>query len=503
MSGSAWGIRITAVLLLVVCADALAENTYWQGSVEEFADWNDPTCWSGGVPQADWDAGINNGGQAEIAGIDVNIGHLYLGNDDGESGTVALNGSSSSLTALDQYIGYSGTGLFTQNGGMNTIAYPGANTTAGELTLGYWWPSQGTYEMKGGELTVHYRICAGLYGRGIFIHRGGKVSTTYDSGAVRLGYLTNSEGTYELSGDGELATVLLTAGKGGKGKFIQTGGTCTVEDTVYVGRSTDDGGAYELSGAGVLTAGSICVGYRDGSSGASGSFVQTGGTATVGGLQIGEECFSGSYRIQGGRLAVSSMSVGCETGECSGSFDILDPSAEITISQFLALGSKCTFSAVAGSTIRMAGAGLFNESHDAANLGGLANVTLVFEGGTESDSWLEVAGQDMGAVADGLLDNFAVDTVRLGGEAGIGKVQLRNYHDNQRDWTGVEALYVENLILGAGSLLDLNGFSLYYVNLIDYGGDIQYNGGALIPLPEPAALLLLAAGGLAALRRRG
>lgn len=151
----------------------------------------------------------------------------------------------------------------------------------------------------------------------------------------------------------------------------------------------------------------------------------------------------------------------------------------------------------------MAGAGLFNESHDAANLGGLANVTLVFEGGTESDSWLEVAGQDMGAVADGLLDNFAVDTVRLGGEAGIGKVQLRNYHDNQRDWTGVEALYVENLILGAGSLLDLNGFSLYYVNLIDYGGDIQYNGGALIPLPEPAALLLLAAGGLAALRRRG
>lgn len=65
------------------------------------------------------------------------------------------------------------------------------------------------------------------------------------------------------------------------------------------------------------------------------------------------------------------------------------------------------------------------------------------------------------------------------------------------------ALYVDNLILGADSTLDLGGFNMYYSTLTDLGA--SFTGGQLIQLasntgggstsvPEPSSLLLLASG---------
>ncbi|MFB3894663.1 MAG: hypothetical protein ACE15C_21895 [Phycisphaerae bacterium] len=113
---------------------------------------------------------------------------------------------------------------------------------------------------------------------------------------------------------------------------------------------------------------------------------------------------------------------------------------------------------------------------------------------------IEVAGLDMGAVPSGLDDNFALGTLTLGG-ADVGNVKLVDSTDNQPSWSGREALYVSDLVLGSGSSLDLNGINLYYGSLVDNGGTVTLNGGSLTQISEPATLWVLALSGWL-LRRR-
>ena len=128
--------------------------------------------------------------------------------------------------------------------------------------------------------------------------------------------------------------------------------------------------------------------------------------------------------------------------------------------------------------------------------------SLTFEEGTESWSKLEAGSADQGADPAALADTFALATLQIGG-TDVGRLRLADRHDNQADGQQPpEAVYVENLILSAGSTLDLNGLTLYYVNLTDQGGSIAYNGGSLIQVPEPAAVSLLALGALLKPRRR-
>ena len=186
----------------------------------------------------------------------------------------------------------------------------------------------------------------------------------------------------------------------------------------------------------------------------------------------------------------------------SGTLNITDAAASVTVSGRLYFGAAGFLTAVPGSTIHMTGSAFENESINPDNLVGLGNLTLIFEGGTGDVDPFEVAGEDMGAVMAGFDSNFALGTLQLGGDAGIGQIQLVDTFDNRPDWEGSEALYVKNLIIGAGSTLDLNGLNLYYLNFTDLGGSIDFNGGDMQQVPEPATLLLLALGGVALLRRK-
>jgi len=114
----------------------------------------------------------------------------------------------------------------------------------------------------------------------------------------------------------------------------------------------------------------------------------------------------------------------------------------------------------------MTGADFENTNTVATDLAGLANLTLIFEGGEGVVDDFEVAGEDKGAAAAGWTDNFALGTLQLSGTA-PGRIRLVDAFDNQPGWVGDEALYTGTLVLNARAAVATNGFSLYYLN----GGD--------------------------------
>ena len=61
------------------------------------------------------------------------------------------------------------------------------------------------------------------------------------------------------------------------------------------------------------------------------------------------------------------------------------------------------------------------------------------------------------------------------------QVFLMDAFDNQ---AGLEALYVDTLVLGAGSTLYLNGANIYFANLINQGGTIITDDLGLAILPD-------------------
>ena len=255
---------------------------------------------------------------------------------------------------------------------------------------------------------------------------------------------------------------------------------------------------------------------------------------------------NGTYTISGGTLEVDSELA------VSGEFNFASSSAHVVVKDKLAFETGSTFTAVPDATIHMTGSAFQNESTNSANLAGLGNLKLIFEGGTEDVDPFEAAGEDVGAVAGGFVTaNFLLDTLQLGGTA-AGKIQLVDDYDNQDDGSlGNEAVYVNNLIMNAGATIDLNGLNLYYLNIgdpkqffcgdgdmdgdvdlsdfftlkanfgtgncwaegdFDGNGDVElsdffilkvnYGSSSSKTIPEPASASLLLLGAVAMLRRR-
>ena len=238
---------------------------------------------------------------------------VYLGYDAGSSGTYTFSGGSLSFASTNisnLYVGYSGTGNFSQSTGTVAPAY---------LYVAYNSGSSGSYTLSStGLLSAGEEEDIGNSGTGSFTQSGG-TNTTY---AVYLGrnagfpgYYAASNGTYNLY---RRLIVLpssyygLYVGYGGTGGFTQSGGTNAISGNLYLGYLGDSGGTYSLS-AGSLsvssTSGGLYVGY-DG----TGSFTQSGGTATVHSLTLAYDIYSsGTYNLNGGTLIVSSISGGSGT----------------------------------------------------------------------------------------------------------------------------------------------------------------------------------------------
>ncbi len=288
---------------------ANADDTWWQRPARDPGNWFDANNWTDGVPGR-WDsAHVGNGGEALIATGTAIASDVYLGRDSGQSGTVTQTGGThevdswlclgyesgslgtyslkeGGLSARYEYVGGAyrdgATGLFKQSGGTNTASCLHLGNAAG---------SQGTYELSGtGQLSATSYEYVGYWGTGRFTQMGGTNAFRF---SLSLAEHAGSRGTYYLS-EGQLSGGGVYVGRAGTGTFTQTGGR--VESGLTVGYHTGSVGSYEMVGSAELTARSVTVG-----SSGTGTFRQAGGVAALSGdLCIGSgSTGDGTYQLSG------------------------------------------------------------------------------------------------------------------------------------------------------------------------------------------------------------
>jgi len=350
--------------------------------------------------------------------------------------------------------------------------------------------------------------CAGslLASEGGVLELNGGLSIA-EGGTVKARVHINDE-TSGMTG-GVCSASSLFIGHDANGRFVQSGGTCELS-WLFVTPGSGFEGSYELQSGHLITERSRVYGTG------TPYFVQTGGTHTCDWLWVTN---GGQYRMSGGVLEATYASLS--------SWEITDPAAEVSIGRLLELHG--TVGAVEGTTIRMfstPGAepedvvGFQTSSTDPAAQAGLGNIRLIFEGGTGALNTLEAAG----LIDGGFTENFALGALQVGGESGLAYVRLVDEIDNGFRLSGAaEALFVDELLIGADSQLATGGLRLYVAHDVRALLDTYITDGRLVDgrqpaqpiltvydpandwtvvVPEPATLSLLALGGLAGIRRR-
>ena len=169
------------------------------------------------------------------------------------------------MQAPNEYVGYSGTGKFTQSGGTNAVSGNGS------LSIAYTSGSSGTYTLSGGSLSAVVES-VGIFGTANFTQSGGTNTIPSSTGwALYLGSNVGSNATYSLSG-GSLSVPNEFVGYSGTGTFTQSGGTNTA-GKLTLAYGSGSSGTYGLSGSGLLLVPTEYVGYSG-----TGTFTQSGGT---------------------------------------------------------------------------------------------------------------------------------------------------------------------------------------------------------------------------------
>ena len=314
--------------------------------------------------------GLNTGGTINVGqsgtgtfsqtgGIATASGGLAVGFNASGNGTYTLsssgtlNGGAMSVQGIGEVIGYFGVGSFNQNGGLNIIY-------GNSLNIGNASGSLGTYSMTNGALAVHNYEYVGYDATGNVSQSGGTFTqsggthTIYDFYPLSIGANSGSKGSYTLSGTGTLVTNGAEfVGGFGAGTFTQTGGSNTASGPVAeldVGTSPGSVGTYALSG-GTLTMPIEFVGANG-----TGTFNQTGGTNTItegnNGLIIaGSGLAVGTYNLSAGTTSiVGSTFVGGSFG-ANGGKGILNVSG----SGVMTIGGALTVYNTPNSAINLSG----------------------------------------------------------------------------------------------------------------------------------------------------
>ncbi|MCK4625550.1 MAG: PEP-CTERM sorting domain-containing protein [Phycisphaerae bacterium] len=474
-------------------------------------------------------AGYVGEGTLEIRdGVSVESSSGYIGYKAGSVGVVTVDGSGSTWANVSDFpyhtgnifVGYYGHGALniTDGGAVsNTTVHIccEAGSTAEVMVdgIGSTWTcdgyldvgekGHGTLNITNGGVVISSKGYIGKFSGEVTVDGSGSRWT--NNGELRVGDGAG-HGTLDITDGGVISNTDGYIGYSyGTGVVAVdgSGSTWTNSNKLTVG-CYGGNGTLNITDGGTVSNSSGCIGYDTYSSTDGEVMVDGSGSRWTNSDDLyigGRESYSGGTGkltvINGGSVEVGDMLKIWGPGTLN-----IGATGQVFVGEALVLIDGGTLIVEAGGIIHMTGSAFRNESANSANLTGLGNLTLIFEGGSEDIDPFEVAGEDVGPVMEGFESNFALGTLQLGGDD-IGYVQLVDDYDNSPDWTDSEVLYIETLIVGADSTLDLNGLNLYYVNgtidgsIIDSAG-----GGSAQQIPEPASAVLLLSGGVLAMFRR-
>ncbi len=337
---------------------------------------------------------------------------------------------------------------FVYDNGICTVSQNGEVSLG--VTVGH--SGTGTLYVTGGTLAMgnDYRI--------------GRLQLDWGNGT---GYVYQSGGDVSQTSTASLRKTALGWGKGDAGYYNMSGGSLLVKGPGGLVVGLNGYGEFNLSDAGAVTVnrnlwiagdatGYTVAGYETiyGTPADSEGYVnQSGGSMTVDDhLYVGYKG-DGEYNIAGGSLSITdNIYVGTSTG--TGKFEIEDITAIITCSGDATIGANGTLSYVASAD----GVGVIVLDDAAGTLTINAAAELAF---------------DLSAMNTAASDILLVD----------------NY--------GTDAISGEFASYGEGDTVHTFGDGSYYTltYVYDAGNDVAANNDmALVAVPEPAALALLATG---------
>jgi len=217
-------------VVVLLAAPLAGADVTWKLPAGQSGDWSVPANWIGGEPTAASTAYIVDGGMATVD-TTATCDALSLGSSAG-SGIVRMTGGSLSVASYE-FVGDSGTGVFTQSGGTNS---------ANNLEIGVSAGSHGTYNLNGGLLLLSSASqglgTAAFNFNGGTLQAGGAFSTSLPMALGAGGAHINTAGfnvalSNALSGPGGLNKIgsgrlTLSGGNTYSGQTFLTSGTLAI-----------------------------------------------------------------------------------------------------------------------------------------------------------------------------------------------------------------------------------------------------------------------------------
>jgi autotransporter-associated beta strand protein len=148
-------------------------------------------------------------------------------------------------------------------------------------------------------------------------------------------------GSVEMTGGTLSVSRWAYVGSMDNGTFTQTGGINTISDTLCLGNASDSKGTYNLGGTGQLFAGSETIGFFNG----TGTFAQTSGTNTTAWIQITSQ---GTFNLSGGTLNLSNGGL-----DNRGVFNLSNSSAVINASSSIINLHRTTLATAGNATLNV------------------------------------------------------------------------------------------------------------------------------------------------------
>lgn len=381
-------LRCAGVVSLIAAVKLCAQTTYF-----EVSDglWETPSNWSTRVVPGDTSSVsvTFSGRTVHITQPGALCANLVVGYSFGETGTVHLaTGTLYSVTS--QNIGRNGRGTFIQEAETT-------NRFSSFVTLGEAATANGWYRLQGGFLGGNGTagdMNVGYSGTGVFYQTGGVLGdfgTSSSSRYLFLGRAASGLGTYVIDGGEILLTnqSYVSIGHAGSGSFIQSNGTVRVSTVFNVGKEAGGRGEYRLVN-GTIRSGQFTIGEKATAQGTArieggafgttaegldvgyfgtGTVAQSGGEVTLNKyLFIGRSAGSkGTYVLTGGDLALTNVNNHMYVGEY-GNGTLLQSNGSIRVKNW------CTVSRRTGSS------GLYRMN------GGALTVDLNLQLGEEANS---------------------------------------------------------------------------------------------------------------------